>query len=169
MNGPPPRPAGPGDADELTRLHVEAGLGIRVGPEWLRTHRDGVAELLGDAESELLARVVDAPDGAGLASAAVGFVHRSLPCPGTPTGLSARLASVTTLPEFRRRGYGRAVTKAFIEAARVRGCVTVSLNVRAPAEPLYRSLGFIRLSDAMALDLVRPEEGVRPGLRAGDL
>lgn len=53
--------------------------------------------------------------------------------------------NVATAPEFRRRGYGRALMEACEEKGRSRGAVLSTLEVRKsndPAIALYRSLGY---------------------------
>jgi predicted GNAT family acetyltransferase len=60
-------------------------------------------------------------------------------------GGSARIAPVYTPPEFRRRGYGAAVTAAAVRSARALGADEVSLFTDAaylPANEVYRGLGF---------------------------
>ena len=55
------------------------------------------------------------------------------------------ILSVATLPEFRRRGLGRALLRHVIEFARTRGGRTVLLEVRPSnhaALDLYRAFGF---------------------------
>lgn len=58
---------------------------------------------------------------------------------------SARIAPVYTPPEFRRRGYGSAVTAAAVRSAQVLGATEISLFTDAtylPANEVYRRLGF---------------------------
>jgi ribosomal protein S18 acetylase RimI-like enzyme len=58
---------------------------------------------------------------------------------------SARIAPVYTPPEFRRCGYGSAVTTAAVRSAQALGATNVSLFTDAeymPANAVYRSLGF---------------------------
>lgn len=146
---PVPRPAVPGDADELARLHVEAGLGQELDEAWRATYRDDLLLRLKDADPGLLAFVIDAPGTGGLASAAVGFVHATVCRPGSPAGVTAHLDSVTTLVPFRRRGYATAVTTAFLNNAAQRGCHGVTLTATDAGVGLYRRLGFIPHTRAM--------------------
>jgi ribosomal protein S18 acetylase RimI-like enzyme len=58
---------------------------------------------------------------------------------------TARIAPVYTPPEFRRRGYGAAVTTAAVRSARALGASEISLFTDAgylPANAVYRGLGF---------------------------
>ena len=55
------------------------------------------------------------------------------------------ITNVATLPDFRRRGAGRALVTALLDYARANGFCRVTLEVRisnAPAIALYESLGF---------------------------
>lgn len=51
---------------------------------------------------------------------------------------------VFVLPEFKRRGLGRALTQAAIDHLRTIGCTTAVLNASDAGEPLYASMGFER-------------------------
>ncbi|MDH6109913.1 GNAT superfamily N-acetyltransferase [Kitasatospora sp. MAP12-15] len=84
--------------------------------------------------------VVDDPGG-GLASCALGVVHRGLPGPDHE-GVFGVIHTVVTAPEFRRRGYGRAVTEALVAWLTGRGCTLLNLNASDDGAPLYASLGF---------------------------
>ena len=58
---------------------------------------------------------------------------------------SARIAPVYTPRQFRRRGYGSAVTAAAVRSAQTLGATEVSLFTDAtyePANAVYRGLGF---------------------------
>lgn len=55
------------------------------------------------------------------------------------------IVNVATHPDYRRRGYARAVLDALLEKARLDGIVTLTLEVResnVAAQALYASLGF---------------------------
>lgn len=156
MTAPTPRPATASDADDLTRLHVEGGLGHLVNDGWRDTHRADLACRLQAADPNLVAFVVEPRGGAGIVSAAVGFLQTTLCRPSNPTGRSAHLASVTTLPGFRRRGFAAAVTTAFITEVAARGCPAVTLTATETGMNLYRALGFTPHTHAMRLDLTPP-------------
>jgi GNAT superfamily N-acetyltransferase len=68
------------------------------------------------------------------------------------TGLTATLAGVYTFPEFRRRGFARALVERLIELCRTRGCRSIRLRASAQGRPLYQQLGFIS-GDEMVLSL----------------
>ena len=117
---PEPRWAVVGDADELARLHA-IGLGLAVDDAWRRTCRDDLARRLFQRDSCLVAFVIDAPTGRGLASAAVGFIHPVIRTPGNPAGRTAHLASVATTSRFRRRGFATAIARAFVKEVTAQG------------------------------------------------
>lgn len=50
--------------------------------------------------------------------------------------------NITTLPEHRRRGYGRAVTLETVRAGFAAGADTAYLYASEMGEPVYRSIGF---------------------------
>lgn len=110
-------------------------------------------ERLSDPE-RFAAFVADGTSGR-LAACAVGWLDRHLP---GPTGGSADVgyvANVVTDPEFRRRGYARATVTALIEWMRGRNVRRIDLSATAPAEGLYRSLGFTTHSQ-IPLSLIIP-------------
>ncbi|WP_093788396.1 GNAT family N-acetyltransferase [Actinacidiphila guanduensis] len=50
--------------------------------------------------------------------------------------------NVATPPRFRRRGFGRATTRALLNDGYTRGARTAFLSPSAEGRPLYISLGF---------------------------
>ncbi|MFB7470516.1 GNAT family N-acetyltransferase [Kitasatospora sp. NPDC056184] len=145
------RPAGPGDADELLRLRVAVLDGGPLDAEWRATFRDDMRDRLG-RDPHLLAFVVPA-DGGGLAACAIGIVYRGYRGPSHPTGLWGRIHTVVTDPAHRRRGHGRAVAEALVEALGAGGCGSVELRATEAGAPLYRTLGFAPVDGYMRLDL----------------
>ena len=62
-----------------------------------------------------------------------------------PTGLRAWIEDVVVDESARGAGVGAALTRAMLDQARERGCVTVDLTsrpAREPANKLYQKLGF---------------------------
>ncbi|MFJ4670545.1 GNAT family N-acetyltransferase [Kitasatospora purpeofusca] len=147
------RPAVPEDADELLRLRVAVLDGGPLTDEWRTTFRDDMRERLG-TDPNLLCYVVPTTD--GLAACAIGIVYRGYLGPAFPTGLWGRIHTVATDPAHQRRGHGRAVTTALVEALKDRGCGSVELRATAAGARLYRTLGFEPLDGFMTL---RPGPG----------
>ena len=56
-----------------------------------------------------------------------------------------QIINIATHPDYRRRGYGKAIVEALIKYAKINGLDSISLEVResnAAAIELYSSLGF---------------------------
>lgn len=76
--------------------------------------------------------------------------HDDVPCATAATVVSehgAGIVGVATLPAYRRRGIGRAVTAAAVEAGAAEGAGLAWLYPSAMARPLYEGLGFRALDD----------------------
>lgn len=150
------------DAGELVRLRgvMLAGVNGRepVDDGWQQAAREALRRRLEEPEPTLVAFVVEQPgrpEGADtLAACVVGAVQHRLGGPGNPSGESGYVFSVATDPEHRRRGYSRRCMTALLGWYRERGIRVVDLRASPEAEPLYRSLGFVRTPDpAMRLRL----------------
>jgi ribosomal protein S18 acetylase RimI-like enzyme len=57
-------------------------------------------------------------------------------------GQMGDIFSIATLDEYRRRGYGGAMTLAAVAEAARRGCTSATLSATAMGYPLYAKLGF---------------------------
>ena len=55
----------------------------------------------------------------------------------------AEITGVGTLPEYRKRGFGTAMTWATVAEAATRGCTTTMLNASPLGYPIYRRMGFV--------------------------
>lgn len=155
------RRAAASDAAELIRLRgvliaAMQGHEPEHGP-WRECAQQTLERRLADAEPTLVAFVVAQPDAPNrLAACAVGAVETRLGGPGNPSGLTGYIFNVATDPAHRRRGYSRSCTTALLNwyQAQAQGIVIVDLRATPEAEPLYRSLGFLRTPDpAMRLHL----------------
>lgn len=140
------RLASPDDAEELARIHAEM-VGVDITGPWRDQLADHLRERLGG--HRLAAFVVDDPDG-GLAACAIGVVHQGLPGPGHG-GVFGQIQTVVTEQRFRRRGYGRAVTKALVDWLTGQGCTLLNLAASDAGRTLYASLGFTPHTRAMRL------------------
>lgn len=149
---PPVRRATPADAAELTRLRAvmlasgdpaasDPGI-YGLDEEWAERCRAELAEQLTDG-TRLVALVVDAPDGSGLACAGVGVIDLRLPAPDRVSGRVGHISSMCTDERWRRRGYARAVLDGLVDWLRAQGCSRVELSASDDGAPLYEQSGFV--------------------------
>jgi len=68
----------------------------------------------------------------------------------TPTGNTAGISLMATLPEHQRKGMGRALLTQVINDYRSRGVVRFHLGATEAGRPLYASLGFEKIADLSA-------------------
>ncbi|MER8226445.1 GNAT family N-acetyltransferase [Streptomyces sp. NPDC094143] len=61
---------------------------------------------------------------------------------GVLVGDAVGVFNVTVLPQHRRRGYGRAATRAVLRDAHAAGARTAFLHSTPPGVPLYEAMGF---------------------------
>jgi GNAT superfamily N-acetyltransferase len=138
------RRATTGDVEELIRLAAVmlAAMGHDPSPEdWRAAARD-LLPFDFEAESKA-AFVVDHPDGGGrLIASAAGSITQWFPTVFNADGRYGYVQWVATDPEFRRRGYSRAVMVALLDWFRTQHVTIVDLRATPDAEALYRSLGF---------------------------
>ncbi len=116
MTFPPIRLLSPADLPACADL-AESRSWPREPPKWRLLHE--VGRVFG----------VDAPDGAGLAAAAVLVSFDRV----------ASISMVLVAPRFERRGLGRAITRHAVDAA---GDRVVYLHASKFGRPLYESMGF---------------------------
>ncbi|MFC7548906.1 GNAT family N-acetyltransferase [Plantactinospora sp. GCM10030261] len=140
------------DATELVRLRAVmlASMDGREpdGDEWRQAALATLRSRLGEPEPTMTAFVVDHPEHAGrLAACAVGTVEHRLGGPNNPTGRVGYVFNVSTDPDQRRRGYSRQCVTALLDWFRHQDIRKIDLRATEEAEPLYRSLGFVRTRD----------------------
>jgi GNAT superfamily N-acetyltransferase len=145
------RRAGAEDAGELTRLRVVmfAAMGADLSlldEAWQTATADHFRKRLAEVD-RFAAFVVDAAPGR-LAATAVGWLDRHLPSGTNLSGDMGYIANMSTAPEWRGRGCGRATLTALLDWMRSRGVQRVDLHATASGEPLYRSVGFTPPSQA---------------------
>ncbi|GIG71295.1 N-acetyltransferase [Phytomonospora endophytica] len=131
-----------------------AGVEPEPGP-WQETSAEILRERLPGADAALAAFAVDRPGEPGkLAACVLAVVEQRLASPENPSGRVGYIFSVATDDAYRRRGYSRLCMEATLAWYRERGVGKVDLRASVDAEPLYRSLGFVRTSDpAMRLSM----------------
>jgi len=68
----------------------------------------------------------------------------------TPTGNTAGISLMATLPRHQRKGMGRALLTQVIDDCRLRGVERFHLGATEAGLPLYASLGFEKIADLSA-------------------
>jgi GNAT superfamily N-acetyltransferase len=133
------------DAWELTRLRrvmLKAFQDID-DESWEYACKDTLEQALADPDGMIQAFVVDAGDFPGkLAACAVGVIQQRLPSPDNHSGLIGYIQSVSTDPDYRRRGYARAVVEAALEWLDSCGVPKTELAAPILGGEFYRGLGF---------------------------
>jgi ribosomal protein S18 acetylase RimI-like enzyme len=133
------------DAWELTRLRrVLLKHYQEIHDDlWEYACKDAFEQALADQDGMIQAFVVDAGDSPGkLAACSVGLIQQRLPSPDNHSGLIGYIQSVSTDPDYRRRGYGRAVVEATLEWLDSCGVPKTELTASSMGDDLYRELGF---------------------------
>lgn len=139
------RPATAEDIGELLDLRVGVLASEEVTDAWRRTFGQDLRERLG-VDPDLFVFVVPDPEAEErLLACAIGMAYRGYRGPDYPAGRWARVMTVATRPHARRRGYGRAVTLALVDALRAADCSSIELRATAQGEALYATLGFTRI------------------------
>lgn len=144
----PIRPATPADAPALTELRRVMHDTIN-GPhptDWMpaceRMTRDRLAH--DPAFHAYLTEI-----GGVVAAAVTGETRPRFPSPESPATVAGFVIAVSTLPEYRGRGVGGALTHHLTERFLAAGCERVSLFASRQGAPLYTELGYEYLADHM--------------------
>ena len=151
----------PADAASLTTLrgHMLTAMGSdATAPDWAGPCEADLARRL--AEPDRFAAYVVEVDGV-VVSGGVGWVEEHLPAPGRPDGRRGHVASMSTDPDHRRAGHGRAVFGALMGWFAELGVPRVDLRATEEGLPLYESFGFRVLSGAT---MAWTDGGPGPGL-----
>jgi GNAT superfamily N-acetyltransferase len=102
---------------------------------------------------DVVAMVVDAPDGSGLAASGVIELSRQIPSPRAPRGTNAYISTICTDPRWRGQGMAAAIMAALVAVARDAGIDNVDLHATEEGRPLYERLGFAERRGNPALRL----------------
>lgn len=132
------------DSDALASSRV-AFLTELLGPQ-----EDAAAERLARELSAYFRKAVPAQQYVGLIArqngqlaATGGMVFREQPGSfKNPTGKTAYILNMYTLPEFRRRGISTAIMEQLMDIARSKGYNSFELHATPDGEPVYQKLGF---------------------------
>ena len=149
------------DAAALTRLRglMHLAMGDTPTPLWEATCEAAFRRRL--ATPDFVAFIVEL-DGA-VVSGGVGWLEEHLPSPYQVDARRGHIASMSTDPASRRRGYGRLVFEALMVWFAEQGVRRVDLRATPDGQQLYASFGFRVLGGAtMAWTAL----GIRPGMTA---
>ena len=142
------RRAGVADAAALTRLrgHMHAAMGEDpAAPGWAQACEAAYARRL--AQTGTFAAWLVEVDGRPVSSGA-GWLEEHLPSPRCLDGRRGHIASMSTDPAHRRRGYGRQVLVALMDWFASLEVPRVDLRATADGRPLYEAHGFRELGGA---------------------
>ena len=126
-----PIPASPPPLPELDIRRVATQQGLDDFFAVTRTPRRHIPSLAAALDPDV-ALFVGYVDGAPVATSRVSCL-----------GEVGDLMGVVTEDAYRRRGIGTAMTWAAIEAARQRGCATITLSATEMGRPIYQRMGFV--------------------------
>jgi GNAT superfamily N-acetyltransferase len=142
------RRAGVQDAADLTRLRgimLEAMGRDPSEPGWAAVCEAAFVRRL--ASPDVFAAWLVEVDGRPVASG-VGWLEEHLPSPGTPDGRRGHIASMSTEPAHRRKGYGRLVFTGLMAWFAELEVPRVDLRATEDGRPLYEDFGFRVLGGA---------------------
>lgn len=84
----------------------------------------------------------------------IGYIcfYRIAPGYSNPTGRTAYIQNIFTLPGYRGRGLATEIVRKLIGEARARGPVRLTLHATAQGRPLYEKFGFRLKDNEMVLE-----------------
>jgi ribosomal protein S18 acetylase RimI-like enzyme len=157
------RRATPDDAAALTHLRglMHAAMGDDPStPGWVAACEAAFTRRL--AADDFVAYIVET-EGVAV-SCGAGWLEEHLPSPGQLDGRRGHIASMSTEPDARRQGHGRAVFAALMGWFAERDVQRVDLRATPDGLPLYEEFGFRVLGGAT---MAWTAAGVRPGMPGG--
>lgn len=140
------RRATPDDAVALTRLRgfMHTSMGDELSEEWRIECESAFRRRL--ATDGFRAYVVEEGDLAVAGGA--GWLDEHLPSPYLLSGVRGHIASISTDPAHRRKGYARMVFAALMEWFHALDVARVDLRATADGRVLYEQFGFTLLGGA---------------------
>ena len=140
------RRAVPADAEALTRLRglMHTSMGDALTDEWEQRCTAAFRRRL--AEDDFVAYVVTDDD--VVVCSGAGWLEEHLPSPYLVDPRRGHIASMSTDPAFRRRGYAREVFAALMGWMHEQGVARVDLRATPDGLPLYEGFGFEVLGGA---------------------
>jgi GNAT superfamily N-acetyltransferase len=148
------------DAEDLTRLRglMHLAMGSPSLPEEWRVACEAAFRRRLD-EADFVAYGVE--EAGRLVSCGTGWLEEHLPSPGQFDGRRGHIASMSTEPEWKRRGYGRQVFGELMGWFAEAGIPRVDLRATEDGRGLYESFGFRVLGGAT---MAWTAPGVEPGM-----
>ena len=155
------RRATPADAEDLTRLrgYMHQAMGDPLDDTWSDACVTAFTRRL--ATPDFVAFVV-VEDGV-VVSGGAGWLEEHLPSPYQVDARRGHIASMSTDPASRQRGYGRLVFEALMVWFAEQGVRRVDLRATPDGQQLYASFGFRVLGGAT---MAWTAPGIRPGMSA---
>lgn len=149
------------DAEDLTRLRgsMHLAMGDVLNDTW---HAACVAAFTRRLTTPDFVAFVVVKDSV-VVSGGAGWVEEHLPSPHQVDARRGHIASMSTYPASRRRGYGRLVFEALMAWFAEQGVGRVDLRATPDGQPLYASFGFRVLGGAT---MAWTAPGNRPGMTA---
>ena len=140
------RRATPEDAKALTRLRglMHESMGAELSDVWRERCEAAFARRL--TTEEFVAFVVE--DDGEVVSGGAGWLEEHLPSPYLLDPRRGHIASMSTEPTHRRRGYARLVFEALLGWFGERDIARIDLRATDDGQPLYESFGFRTLGGA---------------------
>ncbi|MCA1710409.1 MAG: GNAT family N-acetyltransferase [Actinobacteria bacterium] len=154
------RRATPADAEDLTRLRglMHQAMGTpQLAAEWRTACEQAFRRRL--VQDDFVAYGVE-EDGR-LVSCGAGWLEEHLPSPGQHDGRRGHIASMSTEPEWLRRGCARQVFGALLGWFAEQGVPRVDLRATDAGRPLYEAFGFRVLGGAT---MAWTAPGITPGM-----
>jgi GNAT superfamily N-acetyltransferase len=149
------RSARPDDAGEVARLAelMYRSLGLVLDDEvWGRWRSSAEATVRARLGAELTVVVAEDPGAPGrLVACGAGVISARLPNPAHASARVGYIQWMSTEPDFRRRGFARAVLGGLLEWFESQGVDNVELHASPDGKALYRSEGFWEGRTGLAL------------------
>jgi GNAT superfamily N-acetyltransferase len=140
---------------------MHRSMGAQELPDtWRRSCEDAFRRRL--ADDDFVAYGVEAEG--RLVSCGAGWLEEHLPSPTQLDGRRGHIASMSTEPEWTRRGYARQVFEALLAWFEATGVPRIDLRATDDGRPLYEEFGFRVLGGAT---MAWTAPGVVPGMPRG--
>ena len=146
------------DAEALTRMRglMHTSMGDELSEEWAQACTAAFRRRL--VRDDFAAFVVE--DSGTVVCSGVGWLEEHLPSPYLVDARRGHIASMSTDPDHRRKGYARDVFQALMDWFAELGIPRVDLRATEDGYPLYVAFGFEELGG-------RTMSWFAPGGRAG--